>query len=113
MRPGYGAIAAGDGLEALELIHDEVALVVLDLQMPRMDGVAFHGELRARGFETPVVLLSGSSKAEATARDLRAACCIRKPFDIDDLVHRVQRLLPLPNEEAPAARRGERPVNLP
>jgi EAL domain-containing protein (putative c-di-GMP-specific phosphodiesterase class I) len=53
-------LEAGDGLEGLEVLSSGAAvdLVLTDLEMPRMDGVAFIGELAARGYGPDLVILS-------------------------------------------------------
>jgi DNA-binding response OmpR family regulator len=72
---------AGDGLEGLEKLEsDSFDVIVLDLQMPRMDGRSFYREIRSRGVGTPVVILSAYG-AEAARNELGADGAISKPFD--------------------------------
>ena len=54
---GYQAEGAEDGLQALHhLQHGEFDVVVTDLQMPRLDGLALLREMRRRGYSQPVVI---------------------------------------------------------
>ncbi len=84
------AVHGQDGLERLD--ESEPDVIVLDLQMPVMDGRAFYRELRSRGFRTPVMILSafGADKARA---ELGAESYLNKPFEPDELVDRVRSLV--------------------
>jgi two-component system chemotaxis response regulator CheY len=90
-REGYGLLAA----------HPEISLVLLDLNMPEMNGLEFLERRRAEGLhpEIPVVLVTTESTAddEARGRDAGAAEYLRKPFvpaDLERLVARIQRERP-------------------
>ena len=68
---GFAVSTASDGIEGLEHIDDApFDLVVLDLQMPRMDGRTFFRELRQRGHEVPVLMgvLTCNTYEQAEAR---------------------------------------------
>jgi DNA-binding response OmpR family regulator len=83
---------AEDGIAGLEAMDDAgFDVVVLDLQMPRMDGRSFYKELRARGDHTPVLILSAYG-AEEAADQLGADASMSKPFDPDELLITVHRL---------------------
>jgi DNA-binding response OmpR family regulator len=93
MSEGYEVETAGDGIEALEQLEDaDFALVILDLEMPRMDGRTLFRELRARGFDQPVIIVSAFGAAQAR-RELGADSAVSKPFDPDRLVTEVRELL--------------------
>jgi two-component system response regulator MprA len=85
-----------EGLEAAGREHPDV--IVLDLQMPQMDGRGFFRELRARGDQTPV-LVSSSFGARSAQRELGAEGSIEKPFDPDALVDAVARLVQAPEAD--------------
>lgn len=90
---GFDVQTARDGLEGLEKVEaGDFDLVLLDLQMPRMDGRAFYRELRSRGHEVPVVILSAYGAQEALA-DLQAQGAVGKPFDPSVLVSSIRRVL--------------------
>ncbi len=74
-RSGFAVLRAGDGLEAIELFRAhgaEVACVLLDLAMPRMDGEETFKELRRIQPDVRVVLASGYSDQEISQRFLNA-----------------------------------------
>lgn len=85
---------AADGLLGLEATeHAGYDLIVLDLQMPNMDGRTFFHEFRARGGTTPIVLLSAYGAQDAR-HELGAEAAVTKPFDPAVLVRTVRALLP-------------------
>jgi CheY-like chemotaxis protein len=83
----HGAAA----LEAVRSSH-QYDLIVLDLQMPIMDGPTFYRELRALPSDVPVLLLSAYG-AQAARRELGAEAAMDKPFDPFILVERVVTLV--------------------
>ena len=91
---GLDVDTATDGEQGLELAAAwEYDVIVLDLQMPIMDGRTFFREYRARGGAAPVVLLSAYGALAARA-ELKAEGAINKPFDPVVLVRTVRSLLP-------------------
>ena len=93
---GYQVTQASDGREAFDLLCNEgrrFDLVVLDLMMPRMDGITFMskvGELRHR---PKVLVLSATTSASVRQALLQAGVCtvLRKPIDPEELLSAVQR----------------------
>jgi two-component system alkaline phosphatase synthesis response regulator PhoP len=89
---GYRATVAGDGEEALErLAGEEFDLVVLDVMMPRKDGLAVCAELRATGNNVPVLFLTARSELDDRLRGLEAGGddYLAKPFALRELLLRV------------------------
>ncbi len=89
-------VPAENGRAALDLLAAQpFNLVLLDVTMPEMDGISCWRALRARGDQTPVVMLTSESNAEvvATAHDLGVAAYIIKPFDNDALRAQVLTIL--------------------
>jgi len=82
---GYDVVTAGNGEDALQIadsFHPEI--VVLDLNMPVLGGIDTLRELRARGFDCPVIMLTALGTA-GTAREAMAlgACeYLTKPFNL-------------------------------
>ena len=73
---------ATDGEEALEVLEQRGAsidLVLLDLTMPRRDGLSTLKEMRERGYEVPVLVASGYSR-ESVPDDVAIAGFVHKPF---------------------------------
>jgi DNA-binding response OmpR family regulator len=90
---GFQVRVAHDGAEALESIDGQPPdAVLLDLQMPVMDGRECFKVMRGRGFLMPVVIVSAYG-AEAAQRELGADGFVNKPFDPDNLVAVVRRAL--------------------
>jgi DNA-binding response OmpR family regulator len=87
---GYLVSTASDGIEGLkQLEQGGFALVILDLQMPNMDGREMFTEMTRRGLDVPVVIVSAYG-AEAARDELKAAAAVRKPFDtavLLELIH--------------------------
>jgi len=91
---GLDVDTAADGLLGLEAVERaQYDLIVLDLQMPNLDGRGFFREYRARGGTTPVVLLSAYGAQSAKA-ELNAEGAVSKPFDPVVLVRAIRTLLP-------------------
>ena len=67
-------------------------LVILDLQMPVMDGRTFYREFRQKGFRSPVVILSAYN-AEGARQELGAEAALNKPFDPDRIGEVVRSLV--------------------
>ena len=91
---GYTTLGAGDGVEALEVLQSSpVDLIVLDLLMPRMDGLEFLQRLRAPGDTRPVLVLTAVSDSIEAACERGATFALTKPFDPDRLLEVVAKLL--------------------
>jgi DNA-binding response OmpR family regulator len=93
---GFAVREARNGSAAMAVVEagPPPCLVILDLQMPVMDGRAFFRALRAAGHAMPVLVVSAYG-ADAARIELGADASIGKPFDIDDLLGRAQDLLQL------------------
>ncbi|MEU5863313.1 SpoIIE family protein phosphatase [Nonomuraea sp. NPDC047529] len=92
---GYQVTAVGDGLQALDAVHaDEPDLVVSDVMMPRLDGLALVAALRAdpRTAGVPVLLLSARAGQEASIEGLEAGAddYLVKPFSAAELLARAR-----------------------
>jgi DNA-binding response OmpR family regulator len=87
-----GADTATAGLDALVTYQPD--LVLLDLRMPGMDGQAFCAHMGPESRAIPVLVLSGANDVHRVAAEIGAAGAIRKPFDLDDLLGTVRRLIP-------------------
>lgn len=98
---GHSVTQARDGLDALEQLPDvDVDLMLLDLVMPRANGLQVLGELAHTENAPPVIVLSGVNEvaARVQALDRGAADFVSKPFHLAELMARVRRLL----QSAPA-----------
>jgi DNA-binding response OmpR family regulator len=94
---GLEVTTALNGVAALEELGEgDFDVIVLDLQMPRMDGRAFFREMNARGHSPKVVILSAYG-AEEARRELKVAAACPKPFDPDDLIETVRKVAARPS----------------
>ena len=96
-REGFEVVEAEDGLDALERLEQEtVSLVLLDVDMPRLDGLGVLEELRAqmRTASLPVIILTAHhDDTEEKALDLGAHDYLTKPVQTRSLVARVRAVL--------------------
>jgi len=95
---GYAVVLAENGEQALKHLLDYMPdLVVLDLQMPVMDGWRFRAAQQllsnVRVAAVPVVILSGIGNAKTSAKTLHAAGFVEKPFEPDLLLKSVLKAL--------------------
>jgi len=93
---GYDVELAADGVEALERLPDtEPDALVLDVLMPRMDGIAATTQLRARGDRTPILLLTARDAVADRVAGLDAGAddYLVKPFALEELLARLRALL--------------------
>ena len=88
---GYDVDTARDGLEGLEKALKEPDLVILDLMLPRMDGLEVCKRLRAKS-RVPVIMLTAKDRVpdKVAGLDLGADDYLTKPFSTDELLARVR-----------------------
>ena len=109
-RGGYAVRTASDGAEALAMLADQPAdLVVTDLEMPNVDGFALTKSIRAhpRLTNIPVLIVSSRASAEDHQRGLEAGAdgyIVKTSFDEAGLLSAVSRLL---GRELPSTRRPD------
>ena len=87
---------AADGQEGWELAEAfEYDLILLDLMLPKLDGLSFCKQRRAIGDRTPIVMLTGqdTSTSKVISLDTGADDYIIKPFDLQELLARIRALL--------------------
>src|SRR5262249_35820600 len=92
----YDAISAADGGAALAAVERSVPdLVVLDVAMPGVDGLAVTRRLRAKGLAVPILLLTARDAVadRVVGLDAGADDYLVKPFATDELLARVRALL--------------------
>jgi len=87
---GYPVRSVSNGAEALEAIEEQApSLVLLDMVMPVLDGREFAAALKARDIELPILVMSSSHDPRKSAEEIRAAGAIAKPFDVQELLAKV------------------------
>lgn len=93
---GYGTEEAVDGVDALSRMESYAPdLVVLDIQMPRMDGLTAARRIRASGSTVPILMLTARDTVgdRVTGLDAGADDYLVKPFELDELFARIRALL--------------------
>jgi DNA-binding response OmpR family regulator len=101
---GYLVVEAADGVAALAAFErEEPALVILDVNLPRLDGLEVCRRLRQES-ATPIMMLTvrGAEEDEVAGLDLGADDYLTKPFSPRALLARVRALLRRSGEEKPA-----------
>jgi len=84
----YAAQTAADGAEGLAALErGQFDLVLLDMYMPRMTGLELLTEMRRRGLQTPVLMLTGNEDSRSAASALASGifAYVPKPFDLQQL----------------------------
>ncbi|GAT65875.1 two-component system response regulator [Planomonospora sphaerica] len=105
---GYRVGLASDGQAALEVLEREpYEVVLLDVMMPRLDGLTACRRLRAAGNHVPVLMLTARDAVgdRVSGLDAGADDYLAKPFELDELLARVRALLRRGALAAPAAER--------
>ena len=89
---GYVVFQAGDGIEALAVLErEEIHLAIVDVMMPRMDGITMMIKVREKGYEFPVIMLSAKSEEvdKIMGLNMGADDYVTKPFTTMELLARV------------------------
>ncbi len=92
----YVVDTAGDGEKGLFMAEvNEFDLIILDILLPKKDGISICRELRGKGIDTPILMLSAKDSADDKVRGLNfgADDYLAKPFVFKELLARVQALL--------------------
>jgi len=94
MGEGYPVQTATNGAEGLRAIERmPPSLVVLDMNMPVLDGRGFAAQAKARGFEQPILVITATrDNAARAATDIGAAAYLGKPFQLTDFLEAVETL---------------------
>lgn len=95
---GYDVQEAADGRAALEMVQRQrFGLILIDLEMPRLDGMSLIRALRSLPEYrfTPLLVLTSSLSAErqAAAHQAGATAWLQKPFQPDQLIQTIRRLI--------------------
>lgn len=94
----YPLVYALDGRQALERLqeHADIDLVLLDINMPNMNGLEFLAQVRNDGVhgDLAVIIISTEGREEDTQRGLEAGASayIKKPFHSEDILEKISQL---------------------
>ena len=92
-KSGYNVVAVHDGVQAVERVREsDFDVVLLDLILPKMDGLTALAQIRALRSALPVIVMTACESAEAleVAKSHGVSAYVNKPFDLDSLVLLVQ-----------------------
>ncbi|NDJ85864.1 MAG: response regulator [Chloroflexi bacterium] len=92
----YQPLIARNGLEALEIVREDPPdLILLDLQMPKMNGMEVLDALKEEGYEIPVVLMTFHGSEEIAIEVYRRGVqdYVKKPFTVDEMQWAIERTL--------------------
>lgn len=92
---GYDTREATDGDKALDAFDDDITMALVDVRMEPMDGFEFLTLLRAQGYKTPVVLVTGDQDSDLLERANKhgVAAVLFKPVQKERLISTVSRLI--------------------
>ena len=93
---GFQVTIAADGLDALNLIRkNKFDLILLDVNLPKVDGFAILEKIRASAPTQPIIMISARTEKDDVTHGLRLGAddYIRKPFSVEELVLRVENRL--------------------
>ena len=100
----FNVETVSNGLDALDYVEAmNFDAIILDIMMPKMDGLTLLKELRNKGVSTPIILLTAKTlvKDKVLGLDLGADDYIPKPFHPDELLSRLKAILRRGNEYTP------------
>jgi two-component system alkaline phosphatase synthesis response regulator PhoP len=93
---GYQLVVAGNGTDAIHIFREQkFDLVILDIMLPEMDGLMVCEHIRLHNAEVPVLFLSAKNTPADRIQGLRKGAddYLTKPFDLEELLLRVQKLI--------------------
>nr|MBS0037042.1 response regulator transcription factor [Saprospiraceae bacterium] len=93
---GYEVVTASDGKKAFKLFSEQhFDLIVLDIMLPEMDGLAVCEQIRLRNKEVPIIFLTAKDTTGERVEGLKKGGddYLTKPFDLEELMIRIQNLL--------------------
>jgi two-component system chemotaxis response regulator CheY len=94
----YHVMTAPDGAAALDTVEQQApALILLDMKMPIMDGWAFASAYRQQPEpHAPIVVMTAAADAAQRAAEVSADAYLSKPFDLDEVLKLVGRMMRKP-----------------
>jgi two-component system alkaline phosphatase synthesis response regulator PhoP len=93
---GYEVTSAFDGAAAMKAVHNEYFdLIIMDVMLPEMDGISATQNIRLTNNEVPILILSAKSTSADKVLGLKRGAddYLTKPFDLEELMLRIQKLI--------------------
>jgi two-component system alkaline phosphatase synthesis response regulator PhoP len=100
----YEVVTAENGAEALDKVQNQhFDLLILDVMLPDMDGYQICEQIRLSDFETPIIFVTARNTGEDRIRGLKLGAddYITKPFELEELLLRVKKLLQRAGKSSP------------
>jgi len=108
-KDGYDVVAVHDGEQAVEKVREShFDVVLLDLILPKMDGLTALERIRALDGELPVIIMTACESSEAIEQAMTrgVTAYVNKPFDLDNVVALVRNTSKAGDHPHPAGRNG-------
>jgi two-component system OmpR family response regulator len=102
---GFTVDACADGSSALDLVSSDVHdAAIVDVMLPKLDGLSLIKQVRARGHTLPILLLSAKASVEDRVRGLQTGAddYLTKPFAFSELLARIQALIRRASQTSPS-----------
>lgn len=96
LREKYNVAVASEAGDAYKYMSENsVNVVLLDYNMPEIDGITALGEIKKRHPETEVIMMSGYAPADIMRTAFRMGACafLMKPFEVDELIEIIDKAL--------------------
>lgn len=94
---GYNVIRVSSGVEAIRVLTEEIKadLLILDYNMPELDGVETIQIIRSKNFKMPIILSSGSEDIEGRfdLEELGIDAVLTKPYEFDTMLDRIRQMI--------------------
>jgi two-component system alkaline phosphatase synthesis response regulator PhoP len=93
---GYEVSSSFDGTQALKAVQNEYFdLIIMDVMLPEIDGIAVTESLRIKNIEVPILILSAKNTSSDKVLGLRKGAddYLTKPFNLEELLLRVEKLI--------------------
>lgn len=93
---GYGITGVLDGATALDIVSKEhFDLIILDVMLPEVDGIAVCESIRLKNIQTPILILSAKTSSADRVIGLKKGAddYLTKPFNLEELILRVENLI--------------------
>ena len=97
VKKNFDVMEAGDGEEAVDIFYEnkDIALIILDVMMPKKDGFTLAQEIRAANAEIPIIFLTAKTLKEDILEGFKIGAddYITKPFSMEELTFRIEAIL--------------------
>ena len=91
---GYEVVTASDGKEALEKVQEQLPdIVIMDINMPKMDGIEAMGRILSKNKEVPVIINTAYSNYKDSFMSWAADAYIVKSSDLSELKEKIKEVL--------------------